>query len=333
MYSPTYIWASLLRHLEERFPNAVDTYFSEAELVALTEEYLILQVESAEGREAIRQQFKDFIEEVLAERFYRKARLLLPDAEQLQAYRERESDAEPAMLSPEFTFETFLAGPENEMALKVAKAIAADPGTELYNPLYLYGPAGVGKTHLLHAIGNRIRQTFPNKRIFYVRGETLYSELIDAVSRGKFEGFRRRYRLEPDVFMLDGISVFGGREGAQEELFNILSDLQSRRKMLIFTAEKKPSELFSFAERLIDRFSGGIVEAVSLPSFDTRLWLIREKARLLDLELDADTIRYLACNLTESVRQIEGTLKKLRLYRDLQGVPMDLPHVAQTVEL
>ena len=333
MYSPTYIWASLLRHLEAQFPNTVDTYFADVELVALTEEYLILQVPTPEGREAIRQRFKAFIEKVLDERFFRKAQLLLPDAEQLQAYREREAVTEPSVFSPRFTFDTFLTGPENEMALKMATAIAEDPGAELYNPLYLYGPAGVGKTHLLQAIGNRIRQAFPNKRILYVSGEQMHSELIDAIVKGRIDLFRRRYRTEPDVFMLDDISIFGGRDGAQEELFNTLSDLQSRRKTLIFAAEKKPSELFSFEERLIDRFSGGIVEAISLPSFDTRLMLIREKNRCLGLDLEEDTICYLARNLTGSVRQIEGVLKKLLLCRDLQGMPMDLLHVAQTVEL
>lgn len=333
MSSPSYIWASLLRRLDEQFPNTVDTYFADAEPVALTEEYLILRVPTAEARQAIRRQFAATIEETLRTRFRRDVRLVLPDAEQLQAYRKRESSPEPAVFSPRLTFETFLAGPENEMAVKMAMAAAADPGNPLYNPLYLYGPAGVGKTHLLQAIGNRIRQDFPDKRILCVRGEDMIRELIDHIQIARFDIFRRKYRQDPDVFLLDGISCFGGKEGAQEELFHILSVLQRRQKMIVLTGEKKPSELVSFEERIIDRVSGGIVEAVSPPAFDTRLALIREKARLLELELEEETLRYLAHNLTESVRQIEGTLKKLRVYRDLQGVPMDLRHVAQTVEL
>lgn len=332
MNSPSYIWACLLRHLDEQFPNTVDTYFADAELVALTDEYLILQVPTSEGRQAIRRQFAGPIEEALQTLFRRSARLVLPDEDQLWAFRQRESKPEPVTFPPECTFDTFFAGPENQMAVKLARAAAADPGAPLYNPLYLYGPAGVGKTHLLMAIANRIRADLPEKRILYIRGDQFLNELIDAIRQGRQYTFKRRIR-ETDVLLLDGISTLGGREAAQEELYHILSDLQRRQKMIVLTAAQKPSELVSFEERLIDRFSGGIVTAVSPPGLETRLTVIREKARLLRLELDEETVQYLACSLTDSVRQIEGALKKLRVYRDLQGVPMDLPHVAQTVEL
>ncbi len=228
-------------------------------------------------------------------------------------------ESEPSSLKAEYTFERFIKGDGNLLACSACQAVAESPGSA-YNPLFIYGKVGLGKTHLLHAIGNEVLQTQPWLRVIYITSERFAIELIHAIRQNRMEHFRRKYRTV-DILLIDDVHFFKDKEGTQEELFHTFNELYEHGKQIVLSSDRPPEELSHLQERLVSRFRWGLVADIQPPNFETRLAILRAKARESDLELGDDVLELIAQRITSSVRALEGALIRAAAYADLQGQP------------
>ena len=330
MFSSAYVWAKVLSHMEERLSAVtVSAWFDDAEIVELTEEHLILYSSSDFRREIIRRRCTDYIQDALKEIFNSDAKLIVFGDQELAAYQSRGKQKTTMDFNPQFSFENFVVGPSNRFANGAAIAVTNNPG-QVYNPLFIYGPAGVGKTHLLYAIANGIRKANPNANIVYIKGDQFTNELIDAIKSGKNIEFRSKYR-EADLFLIDDIQFIAGKESTQEEFFHTFNKLYEEHKQIVMTSDRKPSDMVTLEDRLKTRFEWGLLADIQPPDYETRMAIIKNKAYSLGLDLNDEVCNYIAVNVTSNVRQIEGTVKKIMAYRDLNNMPLDLPNVSRAI--
>jgi chromosomal replication initiator protein len=232
--------------------------------------------------------------------------------------------------NPQFNFDNFVVGPSNRFAHSAAIAVSKTPG-QVYNPLFIYGPPGVGKTHLLYAIANGIRKTNPDANIVYIKGDQFTIELIEAIKNGKNIEFRNKYR-EADLFLIDDIQFIAGKESTQEEFFHTFNKLYEEHKQIVMTSDRKPSDMLTLEDRLKSRFEWGLLADIQPPDYETRMAILKNKAKSLGLQLNDDVCNYIAINVTNNVRQIEGTVKKILAYRDLNDMPLDLPNISRAID-
>ena len=330
MYSSAYVWAKVLSRVEEQLGAiTVSAWFDDAEVVELNEEHLILYSASDFRREIIRRRCTDYIQDALKEIFNSDAKLIVFDQQELEAYQSRGKQKTTMDFNPQFSFENFVVGPSNRFAHGAAFAVTNNPG-QVYNPLFIYGPAGVGKTHLLYAIANGIRKQTPNANIVYIKGDQFTNELIDAIKSGKNIEFRSKYR-EADLFLIDDIQFIAGKESTQEEFFHTFNKLYEEHKQIVMTSDRKPSDMVTLEDRLKTRFEWGLLADIQPPDYETRMAIIKNKAVSLGLDLNDEVCNYIAVNVTNNVRQIEGTVKKIMAYRDLNNMPLDLPNVSRAI--
>ncbi len=330
MYASAYVWAKIINYLEERLtPLTVSATFDDAEVVELNEEYLILYSPSDFRRENIRRRYMLHIQDALSEIFDSNAKLLVFGDEELATYRSNGKQSSSMDFNPQFSFDNFVVGPSNRFAHGAAVAVSNNPG-QVYNPLFIYGPAGVGKTHLLYAIANGIRKQNNNANIVYIKGDQFTNELIDAIKNGKNVEFRSKYR-EADLFLIDDIQFIAGKESTQEEFFHTFNKLYEEHKQIVMTSDRKPSDMLTLEDRLKTRFEWGLLADIQPPDYETRMAIIKKKATSLGLELPDDVCNYIAVNVTSNVRQIEGTVKKILAYRDLNGMELTLDNVTRVI--
>jgi len=331
MYSSAFVWAKILNYLEERLSAiTVSAWFDDAEVVELNEEHLILYTASDFRREIIRKRCTDIIQDALKEIFDSNAKLLVFGDEELAAYRSKGKTSTSMDFNPQFTFDNFVVGPSNRFAHSAAIAVSKTPG-QVYNPLFIYGPPGVGKTHLLYAIANGIRKANPAANIVYIKGDQFTIELIEAIQNGKNIEFRSKYR-EADLFLIDDVQFIAGKEATQEEFFHTFNKLYEEHKQIVMTSDRKPSDMQTLEDRLKSRFEWGLLADIQPPDYETRMAILKNKAKQLGLQLDDDVCNYIAINVTNNVRQIEGTVKKILAYRDLNDMPMDLPNISRAID-
>ena len=330
MYTSVYVWAKIINYLEDRMdPITISATFDDADVVELNEEYLILYSPSDFRRENIRKRYSGPILDALKEIFNSDVKLLVFGDQELEAYRSKGKNIVSMDFNPQFSFESFVVGPSNRFAHGAAIAVTNNPG-QVYNPLFIYGPPGVGKTHLLYAIANGIRKKFPNSNIVYIKGDQFTNELIDAIKSGKNIEFRSKYR-EADLFLIDDIQFIAGKESTQEEFFHTFNKLYEEHKQIVMTSDRKPSDMVTLEDRLRTRFEWGLLADIQPPDYETRMAIIKNKANSLALDLSDDVCNYIANNVTNNVRQIEGTVKKLRAYVDLNGMELTLENVTRSI--
>ena len=331
MYSSAYVWAKVLSHMEERLGAVtVSASFDDAEVVELNEEHLILYSASDFRREIIRRRCTDYIQDALKEIFNSDAKLIVFGDEELAAFKSKGKATTSMDFNPQFTFDNFVVGPSNRFAHSACIAVTNTPG-QVYNPLFLYGPPGVRKTHLLYAIANGIRKTNPNANIVYIKGDQFTNELIAAIQSGKNIEFRNKYR-EADLFLIDDVQFIAGKESTQEEFFHTFNKLYEEHKQIVMTSDRKPSDMLTLEDRLKTRFEWGLIADIQPPDYETRMAILKNKAKSLGLQLDDDVCNYIAINVTNNVRQIEGTVKKILAYRDLNNMPLDLPNISRAID-
>ena len=331
MYSSAYVWAMVLSHMEERLGAvAISAWLDDAEVVELNEDNLILYSPSDFRREIIRRRCTDYIHDALKEIFNSDAKLLVFGDEELNARTAKGKSPTSMDFNPQFTFDNFVVGPSNRFAHSAAIAVSKTPG-QVYNPLFIYGPPGVGKTHLLYAIANGIRRDKPDANIVYIKGDQFTNELIDAIKNGKNIEFRSKYR-EADLFLVDDIQFIAGKESTQEEFFHTFNKLYEEHKQIVLTSDRKPDDMLTLEERLRSRFLWGLTADINPPDYETRMANLKNKAKQLGLTLSDDVCNYIAINITSNVRQIEGTVKKILAYRDLNNMPLDLPNISRAID-
>ena len=218
----------------------------------------------------------------------------------------------------DFTFENFIKGPSNQFAYAAAQAVAANP-SGAYNPLFIYGPSGLGKTHLLNAIQIEIKKNHPDFNIVYVDCEMFTNEIITAVKTATTEQFRQKYR-QADVLLIDDIQFLAGKESTQEEFFHTFNTLHNDGRQIVIASDRPAQEIKSLEERLRTRFEGGLTADIQPPDFETRVAIVKRKAELLNLDLPDDVAEYIANHLKQNIRQLEGAVKKLNAYYMLEGI-------------
>ena len=224
-------------------------------------------------------------------------------------------------LNPRYTFSNFIVGGSNDLAYAACQAVATNPGIK-YNPLFLYGGVGLGKTHLMQAVGNEIAKNQPESRILYISTETFVKEFLESI-RFKKKGFSDKYR-NVDVLIVDDMQFIAGKEKTQEEFFHTFNALHQTNKQLIISSDKPPKSIPTLTERLRSRFEWGMAIDIQMPDFETRCAIVQTKASLSGIELARETTEYLANNIKTNVRELEGALNQLLAYAEMRGVTPDI---------
>ena len=331
MNSAAEIWSRILSLMEGKLTKiTLSAWFEEAEPVALLEDRFILCIPSDFQREIIASRYLQPIRDALYELFSEQLEVLLISPEEKESYlRSQTSDSQFFPGTENYTFERFVVGSSNKFAQAAAQAVAEQPG-KIYNPLFLYGDSGLGKTHLLYAIAHAIHREHPDYRIVYIKGDTFTNELISAIRIGRNEEFRSKYR-SADVFLMDDVQFIAGKDQTQEEMFHTFNNLYEEKKQIVFTADRPPKEMLRLEERLKSRFEWGLLADIQPPDYETRVAIIKNKAIRMGLELPEWVLKYVAENITSNVRQIEGTVNKLIAYQALIDSDLDATSVARAV--
>ena len=339
------LWQSVLGEIELSVPHAsFETWFKDTELLEYNDKVVTIGVINVFCKTQLEKRFDKQIREVLAHNNLtastiqykvkkEKKKILSRETthDTAKNNRLRELVATPSStrsktsyahetLNPRYTFESFVVGSCNDLAYTACQAAAVSPGTK-YNPLFIYGGVGLGKTHLIQAVGNEIIKNDPNMKVAYISTETFMKEFLEAV-RFKKAGFSDKYR-KMDVLIVDDIQFIAGREKTQEEFFHTFNTLHQANRQIIISSDKPPRSIPTLTERLRSRFEWGMAIDIQMPDFETRCVIIETKAALSGIQLERGTIEYLAQNIKTNVRELEGALNQLLAYAEMRGVPPD----------
>ncbi len=333
MKSAADIWEKVKSLMEGSMTAvSIDTWFGDVEAVALEDTRLVLCVPTDFKRNIIRTRFQGAVEQALQELFSFSVDVALLLPEERDAYAAQQTSAAPAGGdgAERYTFERFVVGSTNRFAYTAAKKVAEEPGGS-YNPLFIYGQSGLGKTHLLHAIANQVGRDHPGYRIMYVQSEDFVNEFIDHVRHGKdMQGFRDKYRLV-DLFLMDDVQFIAGKDSSEEELFHTFNTLYEQKKQIVFTSDRPPQEMLRLEQRLRTRFEQGLPADIQPPDYETRVALLKNKAVERGISLPDPVLSYVAENITSNVRQIEGVVNKIMAFQELMGAQVDVETTVRAV--
>ena len=312
------IWAQVIGVLSQSLtPTAINTWFSDCEPIEISNSTLIVYSPSDFKRDIIMGRFSDVIDKALSDIFSSPFTVRVLAGDELAEYRAESIPDDDDML-PEmagYTFDRFIVGNSNKFAHAAAIAVAENPGKK-FNPLFIYGSSGLGKTHLLLAIGHSIHERDPQKQIAYVTGDEFTNQLISAIKTGSTNEFHEKYR-SADLFLVDDIQFIAGKQSTQEEFFHTFNHLYEAGHQIVITSDRPPMDMALLDDRLMTRFEGGLMADIQPPDIETRMANTRNKASQLGLILSDEAVEYIAENITSNIRQIEGVIKRLTAYREI----------------
>lgn len=346
------IWSFALKEIQ-RVCELPDTmmhlWFNDMKLTLVTEDSVVLTTETDFRRDVVTNRYTKQLTEVMSgilgypvtvsvvsgqkERNLEKkmteaARLESADVDPAKDFYVRvgeqrtQNKASVPSAFREYTFENFVIGSSNRFAHAAALAVADAP-VNSYNPLFIYGPSGVGKTHLLYAITNRITKNYPDYRVIYVSGEEFTNQLIDAIHRNITPEFREKYR-KADVLLIDDIHFIAGKDSTQEEFFHTFNELYKNNKQIILTSDRSPKDIKTLENRLRTRFDSGLTADIQLPDLELRAAIIKMKAEAVGVDIPDDVVNYIAENINDSVRNLEGAVNKIGALNKLSGQNISL---------
>lgn len=338
------IWSDALAILEiEASAISFDVWIRPLEAVDIEDDRLILNAPTEANVAAINGQLRPLICEVLHRinpliadielRLPSVSETRAPVAEKEEACIEKPRKMQPgfdsSMINPRYTFDNFVVGKCNQLVVAAAKAVVMTPGT-LYNPLFIYGGVGLGKTHILHAIGNAIRKNDSALKVMYISSEKFVNEFIEAIrSSGGAGGFREKYR-SVDVLMIDDIQFISKKAGTQEELFHTFNDMCQANKQLIFASDRAPKEIPDIEDRLRSRFEWGLIADIQPPDLETRIAILQKKAQLEKHIVPSEVLYFMAAHIDNNIREMESMLNKVVLLSKLYDKPVTLELAQET---
>lgn len=309
--------------------TTINAWFDDAKAVSLDEKTFVLCSPTPFKRDLISKRYLPNIQAALRSLFSADFEVKVVGEEDSSVANDA---GEGSFLSgtEEYTFDKFVVGASNKYAYTAAQAVAENPGVKGYNPLFIYGASGLGKTHLLYAIAHAAQAKNPNARIVYIKGDAFTNDLISAIQHHQNEQFRDKYRYA-DLFLMDDVQFIAGKEYSQEEMFHTFNSLYEAGKQIVFTADRPPKEMLRLDERLQTRFNWGLPVDIQPPDYETRMAIIKNKAIRRGVNLPDPVLRYIAENITANVRQIEGTVNKLLAFHELMGEEIDVDTVSRAV--
>ena len=332
------IWEDTLKIIKENTsPTPFNTWFNKTTPVVMTDSLLVLQTNDSMTEKILNTSYMTIIEKALASVTGKKFKIIIKEVIE-QSYidsltqnenGETLKDAKTnknvlksntetyasSPLNPKYVFENFVVGNSNQLAYAASVAVADAPGVA-YNPLFLYGNVGLGKTHLMHSIAHHVIETNPNAKVIYCSCETFLNELINAIQNKKTEAFRNKYR-KVDMLLIDDIQFIASKEMTQVEFFHTFNTIWELNKQIIISSDRPPKEIPTLEDRLRSRFSCGLIADIQKPDFETRVAILKRKAKLEDVEIPEDVFRFTAKTITSSIRELEGALTKIIAYPKL----------------
>lgn len=325
------VWGMVLNQLSAKVtPTAINTWFTDCEPVDIDDHKLVLRTTSELKKAVIAKRFSDMITSALCEIFScGEFELLLLDKD--QGYTTTVDGTSTGLPKKKgFTFDDFIVGSSNRFAHAAAVAVSENPGTK-YNPLFIYGNSGLGKTHLLLAIGHAVQEKHPEMNIAFVKGEGFTIELVKAIKEGKTEEFRNKFRTV-DLLLIDDIQFIAGKQSTQNEFFHTFNDLYEAEQQIVICSDRPPIEMSLLDDRLRTRFEGGLMVDITPPDYETRIAILRDKAAKTGLVLSDETLSYIANKVKANVRQLEGVVKKLEAYREILGGEITKEYIDDIIE-
>jgi chromosomal replication initiator protein len=345
-----HIWKKTLENIKEKITNpSFNTWFSETKAVMTTaENQLVLQVPNNFIQEWIESQYTDLIEEILTDLTSNKWTLILLTPEEVKKFKENkknstneneekkeveivnnnqevnndQSELKENGFNPKYTFDTFVVGNSNRFAHAASLAVAEAPA-KAYNPLFIYGDVGLGKTHLMQAIAHFILKNNPDYKVVYVSSETFTNELINSIKDDSTVDFRDKYR-NIDILLVDDIQFLAGKERTQEEFFHTFNTLHESNRQLIISSDRPPKEIPTLEERLRSRFEWGLITDIQKPDLETRIAILRKKADIENLTIPNEVVIYIANKIQSNIRELEGALVKVIAYSSLVDREIDI---------
>ena len=321
MNSVADVWTNVLQQLKKDLSETtITTWFDELTAVDIRENTFYLHCPNDFKKRYIESLFIKNIKAALQDLFSMEFEVKILDEAGLLEFQggapKKNSDR---FTYEDFTFETFVVGPSNKLAYAASMAVAEHPAQN-YNPLLIYGDSGLGKTHLLYAIANVIRQNDPAAKIVYIKGDDFINEFIELIRAGRGSDFRAKYR-EADLLLVDDVQFVAGKEQVQNEFFHTFNTLYQAGKQIVLTSDRPPKEIKTLEDRLRTRFEWGLIADIQPPDFETRIAIIKRKAELLDLDIPNVVEEYIANHVKNNIRQLEGVVKKLNAYNKLAQTP------------
>lgn len=332
------LWQGVLAQIQLNIsPANFTTWFKNTEIISQKDGEVLVSVPNSFTKEWLEQKYNKSIFKILHTldeeikdvkyiigktelKTFKKPSFSLPEIGQLE-FRELKIDKE-TNLNPRYTFDNFVVGPFNELPHAASLAVSKSPGS-VYNPFFVYGGVGLGKTHLLQAIGNEVIKNFPQKKVKYIPSEKFTAGVVAAIKNHQMEEFKLKYR-EIDVLIIDDIQFLAGKEKTQEEFFHTFNALYEKNKQIILSSDRPPKAIPALAERLRSRFEGGMIADISYPDYETRLAIVKTKAQERKSEIPEDVLNYISENIQKNIRELEGALNTLIAYQKTNAQPLNV---------
>ena len=329
MNSVNDIWQKILDILSQQLtPTAMETWFQDCRPVELDDCRLVLCTGTEFKQNILQTRFSDRIKAALYDLFAEEFEVLVVTEDELSVMPLKKGDNYlPEMAG--YTFDHFIVGNSNRFAHAAAVAVAENPG-KTYNPLFIYGNSGLGKTHLLLAIGNAIHEREPRLQIAYIKGDEFTNQLVSAIKSGTTEEFHNKYR-NVDLFLVDDIQFIAGKQQTQNEFFHTFNSIYEAGHQIVITSDRPPLEMATLDDRLKTRFEWGLMADIQPPDLETRMAITRNKAAQLGLILSDEAVAYIAENITSNIRRLEGVIKKLTAYKEILNEVITIDSVKRAI--
>jgi len=330
------LWQTVLAQIQLTLsPASFATWFKDTEIISIENGQVLISVPNSFVKEWLEQKYHKTIYKILhslnenvkeiryeiGRSQLKPVKKILPKIEDQLEFPEFKVDKE-TNLNLRYTFSNFVVGPCNELAHAAAVAVSKNPG-QIYNPLFIYGGVGLGKTHLLQAVGNEIVRNFQNKKVRYIQTEKFVSDVISAIRNHQIENLKSLYQ-EIDVLIIDDVQFLAGKEKTQEEFFYLFNSLYEKNKQIVLSSDRSPKAIPTLTERLRSRFEGGMIADITFPDFETRMAILKTKCQEKKVEVLEEVLNYIASNIQKNIRKLEGALNVIIANQKLQGKQVDL---------